>query len=354
MTELITDYAEYEAFVQSHPKGHFAQSTFWAKQKTKWDWEAIVSRDEAGNIKGSLAILFRKLPLFPGTFAYCCRGPVCDPGDQKTLRELCVAARALARSRRAVALRMDPDIPSSDTAFAASLKSLGFREKRGTVQDQIQPKYVFRLNLEGKSEEELLAGFHQKTRYNIRLARRKGVEVRICGPETVPEFAALMEETGKRDGFATRPAAYFTALLENLGGHARLYMAYWEETPIAGAIAVQYGDKTWYLYGASSGQFRDKMPNYLLQWEMIRWAKAGNCRLYDFRGVSGAYQENAPIPGLYRFKVGFGGELVEFMDERDMVLRPAAYAALRAAIGFYGWFGQKASQRGKQNAGSAQ
>lgn len=334
MTELVRDLEAYEAFVQGHPKGHFMQSVFWAKQKPQWDWEALVSRDEAGNIRGSLALLFRRIG--PWTMAYGCRGPVCDPNDEMTLQELCVAAKALAQSRRTTVLRIDPDIPAENRSFAECLRSMGFQTKAGTNLDQIQPRWLYRLPLAGKDEAALLAGFHPKTRYNIRLAARKGVEVRVCGEEAVPAFSALMEETGHRDGFVTRPASYFTALLHNLGDHARLYMAYWEGKPLAGAIAIQYGDKTWYLYGASSGQHRDKMPNYLLQWEMIRWALAGGCRLYDFRGVSGSYGENRPIEGLYRFKSGFRGELVELMEEQDLVLRPASYRLMRAALILHG------------------
>ena len=330
MTELVRNLEEYEAFVQGHPKGHFMQSALWAKQKPQWDWEALVSRDEAGNIRGSLALLFRRIG--PWMMAYGCRGPVCDPGDEATLKELCVAARALAQSRRTTVLRMDPDIPAEDRAFAAALRAMDFAPKAGRNLDQIQPRWLYRLSLAGKDEEALLADFHPKTRYNIRLAARKGVEIRLCGEEAVPVFSALMEETGRRDGFVTRPASYFTALLHNLGEHARLYMAYWEGIPLAGAIAIQYGDKTWYLYGASSGQHRDNMPNYLLQCEMIRWALAGGCRLYDFRGVSGSYGENRPIEGLYRFKAGFRGELVELMEEQDLVLRPASYRLMRAAL----------------------
>ena len=86
MTELVRDLEAYEAFVQGHPKGHFMQSVFWAKQKPQWDWEALVSRDEAGNIRGSLALLFRRIG--PWTMAYGCRGPVCDPNDEMTLQEL--------------------------------------------------------------------------------------------------------------------------------------------------------------------------------------------------------------------------------------------------------------------------
>ena len=194
--------------------------------------------------------------------------------------------------------------------------------------EAIQPRYVFRLNVEGKTEEELLAGFHQKWRYNIRLAERKGVEVRICGQEAVPDFARLMLTTGVRDGFVTRQESYFADMLTNLGEHCRLYMAYAGGEAIAGTLAIHYGDKVWYLYGASSNEHRNLMPNYLLQWRMIQWAVQTHCRIYDFRGVSGDVSEDNPLYGLYRFKQGFGGDFVEFVGEMDWVINKPVYFAM--------------------------
>ena len=118
------------------------------------------------------------------------------------------------------------------------------------------------------------------------------------------DFCRIMNETGERDRFIVRNEKYFKSMLDSLGESARLYMAFFEGKPIAGTIAIHFGDKVWYLYGASSNAHRNVMPNYLLQWEMIRWALEGGCRLYDFRGVSGSYGENRPIEGLYRFKSG--------------------------------------------------
>ena len=129
-----------------------------------------------------------------------------------------------------------------------------------------------------------------------------------------------MLETGVRDGFVTREASYFENMLDNLGEHARLYMAYYEGQAIAGTLAIWYGDKVWYLYGASSNEHRNLMPNYMLQWSMIEWAVEKGCRIYDFRGVPGRVGEDHPLYGLYKFKLGFGGDYVEFVGEMDMVL----------------------------------
>lgn len=332
MYEFITEKTlpEYEAFVQSHPKGNFAQSYLWGKQKPMWQWDAIAVRGEDGAIRGSLAVMTRKVPGIGRTLMYGCRGPVCDLDDRETFSQLLDGAKALAKKYKSYVIKIDPDVPSSNTAFSSMLQSFGFRAKEGVKNfEAIQPRYVFRLNVEGKTEEELLANFHQKWRYNIRLAERKGVTVRICGKEMVPAFSELMLTTGVRDGFVTRKPEYFAAMLDNLGEHARLYMAFDpNDTPIAGTLAIHYGDKVWYLYGASSNEHRNLMPNYLLQWRMIQWAVETNCRIYDFRGVSGDVSEDNPLYGLFRFKQGFGGDFTEFVGEMDLVLSPVIYWAV--------------------------
>ena len=332
MYEFITEKTlpEYEAFVQSHPKGNFAQSYLWGKQKPMWQWDAIAVRGEDGAIRGSLAVMTRKVPGIGRTLMYGCRGPVCDLDDRETFSQLLDGAKALAKTYKSYVIKIDPDVPSSNTAFSSMLQSFGFRAKEGSKNfEAIQPRYVFRLNVEGKTEEELLANFHQKWRYNIRLAERKGVTVRICGKEMVPVFSELMLTTGVRDGFVTRKPEYFAAMLDNLGEHARLYMAFDpNDTPIAGTLAIHYGDKVWYLYGASSNEHRNLMPNYLLQWRMIQWAVETNCRIYDFRGVSGDVSEDNPLYGLFRFKQGFGGDFTEFVGEMDLVLSPVIYWAV--------------------------
>jgi len=328
MYELITQdtLQEYEAFVQSHPKGNFAQSYLWGKQKPMWVWKAIAVRGEDGAIKGSLAVMIRKMPFVKQTLMYGCRGPVCDLDDRETFGQLLEGARALAKEYKSYVIKLDPDVNSSNTAFAEMMRRFGFRSKEGGKYfEAIQPRYVFRLDVEGKTEEEVEAGFHQKWRYNIRVAQKKGVEVKICGQEMIPAFADLMLTTGVRDGFVTRQPEYFAAMLENLGEHCRLYMAFHEGQPIAGTLAIHYGDKVWYLYGASSNEHRNLMPNYLLQWRMIQWSIETGCCVYDFRGVSGDVSEDNPLYGLYRFKKGFGGDFTEFVGEMDLVLNKPVY-----------------------------
>jgi peptidoglycan pentaglycine glycine transferase (the first glycine) len=348
-------YKEYDDFVSSHPKGHFMQTRKWAAVKTAWTWDAvIVERD--GKICGGLAALFRRLPCTPFTIMYCCRGPVCDIHDYELLSELLDGAKALAKKHRSYIIKADPDVLSSEEKFADCLRAAGFSPAGDNKNfEGAQPRYVFRLNVEGKTAEKLLESFESKTRYNIRLAARRGVEVKVCGKEECPTFARLMKETGERDNFIVRGEKYFEKLLTAMGENARLYMAYHENEAIAGALAIHFGDKVWYLYGASANVKRNLMPNYLLQFEMIKWAVEEKCKIYDFRGISGDLSENNPLYGLYRFKKGFNGDFCEFIGEYELLRMPFIKKLelfgreIRRFLGrIRGFSGTKASLSGKK------
>ncbi|MCC8182152.1 MAG: peptidoglycan bridge formation glycyltransferase FemA/FemB family protein [Clostridiales bacterium] len=341
MLQLLTPadadaMGELDAFVSRHPRGHFLQSPAWRLVKPGWDWRGIVVRED-GAIRASLSVLIRAMP---GGFSllYAPRGPVCDLTDRAALSLLCQGAEQVARQCRGCALLTDPDVPETDVDFLALAGELGFSCRPTDDFDGIQPRFVFRLPLQDRTEEEVFACFASKTRYQVRLARRRGVEIFFYpGDRPIPEsalsaFARLMAVTGERDGFLVRDKNYFRRLLSALGERARLYMASLEGAPIAGAVAIQYGNKTWYLYGASSNDHRNAMPNYLLQWEIIRWAIDGGCSLYDFRGVSGNTDPGSPLYGLYRFKKGFGGDFTAFCGTLIRVYRPLAYRCLQAEL----------------------
>ena len=165
--------------------------------------------------------------------------------------------------------------------------------------------------------------FTQSHRRKVRLATRRGVEVKVADQSALHDFYNIMLETGIRDNFVIRTEAYFKRLMDSMGEAARLYMAYNAEgEAIAGTLAIGYGNKVWYLYGASSNSHRDLMPNYLLQYSMIQWAVERGADVYDFRGVSGDLSEDNPLYGLYRFKKDFNGEFTEFCGELNLVFNP--------------------------------
>ena len=326
-------YKEYEEFAEQHPQGCFTQSVFWPEVKNNWDHAVVVSRDSEGKIRGGMLVLIQKIPFIGTTFLYAPRGPVCDLHDREVLSDLVEGVKMLAKQRRAHAFKMDPDVLISDTEFIDLCKSLGFTHFTGGENfETIQARFNYRLYLGGRTEEELFMNLHSKTRYNVRVAFKHGVEVKVVGKEYLDDFIRLMRVTGERDGFNVRPRAYFERMLDALGEHARLYMAFYQGKAISGALTTQYAGKTCYVYGASDNENRNVMPNYLIQWEMIKWAVEGGCTVYDFQGVSGNLDESSHLYGLYRFKKGFNGQLDELAGEFDLVFKPFAYKFVDFAI----------------------
>lgn len=317
---------EYENFIQKHPKGHFLQSLEWAKLKDNWENEVIIIRDENNEIKGTVSILIRKvLPYLPFTIMYAGRGPVCDLDDKDTLEKLTKKIKELAKKKKAIVFKMDPDVEKGNTTFVNILKELGYklRENVTDYRQVIQPMYVFRIHINGRNEEELLASFHQKTRYNIRLATKKGVVIREGKKEELKDLYPIMQETGVRDDYGIRPLSYFEKMYDCMTEkYMKILVAEYEGEAIAFTLPIIYGDKVWYLYGASSNRHRNLMPNYLLQWEMIKLALNNNCNIYDFRGVSGFKDENSEQYGIYKFKKGFNGDFTEFMGEVNLIFKP--------------------------------
>lgn len=324
--ENIAAVAEMETFVAVHEKCHFMQMPRWSEVKTFWNWRGIVVYRQE-KIAAAMSVLIRPFPL-GFSLLYAPRGPVCDRNDRAVWNELMEAVKDIAKQHRAILLYLDPDEPDYNGEFRGILTELGFREKMDDGFGNIQAQYVFRLDLAGSAPEDIYRGFCAKTRYNIHLATRWGVTVReYSGGEAIPEsvldqFSVLMETTGERDHFRVRGKPYFEGLLKALQDSARLLIAYYEDEPIAGTIEVFCGRKAWYLYGASANAHRNKMPNYLLQWTMIRRAMERGCELYDFRGVPGNPKEDDPLYGLYRFKKGFGGTYTKFTGLFIYCFRP--------------------------------
>ncbi|HHY42713.1 MAG TPA: aminoacyltransferase [Thermoanaerobacterales bacterium] len=320
----------FNHFMAWGPKGHVLQSYEWGEVKRHTGWEPIrlLVIDKDKPIAG-ISILKRRLPIpgFNKCIFYAPRGPVADYTDKDTLKFLFSKVKELAKRHGAILLKIDPDIKAPNETVVKNLRSLGFTPlDSGKNFEGVQPKFVFRLDI-SKPLEDIMAAFHHKTRYNIRLASRKGVTVKVGNREDLKPFYEILEETCIRDKFLVRGFDYFETLWDELveKGLARLFMAEYNGRYVAGTLAFIFGDKAWYIYGASSNQDRNVMPNYALQWEMIKWAKENNCTMYDFRGVSGDLSPDNPLYGLYRFKKGFSGEFTEFIGEFDLPISPFFY-----------------------------
>jgi lipid II:glycine glycyltransferase (peptidoglycan interpeptide bridge formation enzyme) len=167
--------------------------------------------------------------------------------------------------------------------------------------------------------EVLLAQMHPKTRYNIRLAMRRGVQVQEGGTADLEAFYRLYHQTSQRDGFLIRPFAYYQDLWSRFlaSGIAHLLLAYHEGDLLAGVLLFRFGGRAWYMYGASASRKRELMPNHLLQWEAVVRMRAAGVREYDFWGAPERLEESDPLWGVYRFKAGFGGRFVERIGAYD-------------------------------------
>ncbi len=324
--ELLKEYTE---FTVNHERSHILQSYEWGKVKSQWINEFVIARDENGKIEGTLSVLIRKIPMFPCTFMYAPRGPVCDLHNKAVLKKLIDGAKEIGKKYKAMTLKIDTDTPAADVEYASIMKELGFKLKNDYYNlEGVQARFLMRVDLKDKTEEELLSGFHHKTRYNIRVAMKKGVKIKIGTREDIPTFFELMKTTGERDGFVIRDIDYFYRMYDALGKYCRIFLAYAGEDEahmecVSGTMAGLYGNKCLYLYGASGNKFRNHMPNYLIQWEMIRWSMENGCTVYDLRGVPGIIEdENNAIYGLYKFKKGFAGEATEMIGEFDLMIRP--------------------------------
>ena len=327
---IITDEKDkkiYKEFLEKHERCNFQQSPEWAKVKSNWINEVVLAEDENKNIIGAVSVLIRKIPIF-GYIMYSSRGPICDIHDMEVMKQLTDGIKELAKKYKAIVYKAEPDVESSDEEFRKVVTNLGYmiKDDAKNFREEIQPRYVFRLDIKGKTEEEIFAGFHSKTRYNVRLATKKGVTVKEGTREDLKDFHRIMVETGARDGFIIRPLSYFEKMYDELAPkHMKLLMAYYDGKPISGVIPIMYGNKTWYLYGASSNSHRNLMPNYLLQWDMIKYSIEHGKDMYDFRGVTGIVDEKDPHYGLYRFKKGFNAEFTEFVGEVYINFKPFKY-----------------------------
>lgn len=310
--------AELDAYVRAHPACHFMQTSLWGRVKSDWGWRGLLCRASDGSIRGTMAILEHRLRFANASLLYAPRGPIFD--DRAAFEALIAAAKEYAAERRAYLLRIDPAVSENDAAFAELTRA--FRRNTATDFSLFQPRICYCIDLRGKTEESLLAGYHPSTRRNIRLAERNGVTVRQGSADDLPAFCAMMRQTAEKNHFHARNEPYFRAFLREMGENAALWIAEKDEKPLAATISATYGRRSWFMYGCSDRNALHLHPNEALQWAMQKQALHCGCERFDLRGVEGYPTEDNPHLGLHRFKQGFGAELCAYVGQLDLVLRP--------------------------------
>lgn len=355
--------ADHLSFLQTQLQASFLQTPAWAEVKSEWRHESIGwFRD--GDLAGVALVLYRQLPKIKKYLAYLPEGPIIDWAADDLAAWLAPMA-AYLKAEGAFGARMGPPVVarswSADTVKRAIADDVHRRlgdvppDRRhdlgGDVQAVLraegwrplaaedgfaagQPQYVFQVPLEGRSEEDILKGLSQQWRRNIKKADKAGVEVSLGSSADLLAFHTLYAETAERDNFTPRPLTYFQTMFAALQGEdpdrIRLYLAHHEDDMVAATIWIRVGGHTWYSYGASSTAKRDVRGSNAIQWRMMRDAIAVGATVYDLRGITDTIDSQDPHIGLIQFKVGTGGEAVEYVGEWDLPLNRLVYKAFDA------------------------
>lgn len=328
------------------------QSGFWGAHKERFGWTAHgfhARTEEVPAVLFDLLVLTR--PLVAGKLiAYVPHGPEVLPGNAFTSRPrfLESLADAIGRSTGRGVLFIRYDLPApvfvgesapEKAAFGPALAGTvegGRRSRLRAASVDVQPPSTVIVDVD-RDDDVILAQMKSKTRYNVRLAAKKGVEVVRLDADGLPSWYELYRKTAERDRIAIHSMEYYEALFElaiSFPGtvpDVRLYMARHEGDDLAGIITAFHGGRATYLYGASSNQKRNLMPAYLLQWTAMRAARDAGCTEYDLFGIPPEKDQNHAMAGLYQFKTGFGGRIVHRPGCWDIPVRPVLYRAYRAA-----------------------
>ncbi|MDR0323917.1 MAG: peptidoglycan bridge formation glycyltransferase FemA/FemB family protein [Treponema sp.] len=333
-TSLIKNITETKLEV-CEKAGSFLQSAEWGKFKSRFGWKAKAFLIDWGQTSSTLLTLSRRLA--PGfSFAYIPWGPELPedfPEDcrNKVLAELAKKLKSFF-PKTSVFLRIDPPWFTNDTDVpqngSETVSLSGLKQAAATVQ---APDTVI-INLD-IPPEEILAAMKPKWRYNISLSEKKNVTVKEAGAKGLETFYNLLRETAVRDGIAIHSFDYYKILFEIYGepdgkkNHStlRLYTACHDGLTLAAIVVLFRGKYATYLYGASSCVKRNLMASYALQWRAIKDAKEAGCQYYDLFGIPPDDNPNHPMAGLYRFKTGFGGQIIHRPGSLDYPYKPAFY-----------------------------
>ncbi len=322
------------------PGVHVLQSQEWAQVKAEYGWSPLpqVWRDGAGQVQAAALVLERVVSPLGLRVLYAPRGPLLDWNDAGLRGRVLDGLQTLARRRRAIFIKIDPEVilgegvPGTQEAcenqtgrqVQAELAGRGWH----LSGEQIQFRNTVWVDL-GLPEEERLARLKQKWRYNLRLAQRKGVSVRPGAEEDLVLLYRMYAETSVRDGFVIRPEAYYRTVWQTFmrQGMATPLLAEVEGQAVAGLMLFHFAGRAWYLYGMSRELQRDKMPNYMLQWEAMNRAAALGCKTYDLWGAPDVFDDSDSMWGVFRFKEGMGGRVIRTIGAWDYPVLPWFYSA---------------------------
>jgi peptidoglycan pentaglycine glycine transferase (the first glycine) len=322
---------QWDTFVLNHPRGHFLQLSAWGEQKAAYEWSYDrVALFDAEHIIAGAQILFRPLPFKLGTLAYIPYGAYVTDASQWNM--LWQAIHSCAKAHGAAFLKWEPGF-----FFEDNPSQWGFTES----PQRIQPPRTVMIDVTA-DDETIQSRMNQGTRRNIRKAYKNDIRYYEASPADLPKFTQLMTVTGERNEFGVHEPAYYELMYRLfIPDHAALILAEHEGDILAANFVISVGKTAVYLEGASSNEKRDLMAAFGVQWEAIQWAKKRGCTYYDMWGVpdenpeilEAQFQDRSDgLWGVYRFKRGWGGEVIRSAGAWDYVYNRIIYTAYKTAL----------------------
>ena len=359
------DANEWNDLISELPNSHLLQTWEWSQVKAKYGWEPmpfvwskkssksdkldLLDQSDLSDTVAAAMVLKRRIPI--GGFAarlnilYIPKGPLMDWSDEPLRERVLDDLQAFAKRQGAIFLKIDPDVALGRGVLGGeddvidnggqTVMSVLKRRNWKFSSDQIQFRNTVMLDLSA-SEDEMLARMKQKTRYNIRLAGRKGVAIRVGTLDDLPMLYEMYAETSLRDDFVIRDEGYYQTVWQAFMGssivnrqssvpRAQPLIAEVDGGPVAALMLFWFAGRAYYIYGMSRSAHREKMPTYLLQWEAMRRAKTAGCAVYDLWGAPDVFNESDGMWGVFRFKQGLGGQVFRTLGAWDFTPKPMMY-----------------------------
>jgi peptidoglycan pentaglycine glycine transferase (the first glycine) len=338
---FITDKQQWNDFVVKSPYGNITQTFEWGElsKDVGSHFLRVGVVDDQNNLCAVMLVLVVKVPMLHSSFFYAPRGPIVNDPNSPAISVLLNFVKSEARKLGAFMLKLEPGVEAGDTRWIATLERRGFHPSTQFLH--IRNEWILDIR---PAEKDILAQMKEKWRYNIRLATRKGVTIREGhGRADLEIFYRILEETAERDQFYIHDIEHYELLMKmyEQDDCFALLIAEHEGKAIAGIVLMRVGKWCWYRYGASLSTSRNLMPNHLLQWTGMQWAKAHSCEYYNFLGIPNSLEEpeaqKDPLWGVYTFKRGFNGFSRLSLPGYDLPYNPILYQAYRSMLEFKNW-----------------
>lgn len=399
--KLITlSSKEFDNFSKNHALLTFHQKEYWGKLKEENGWKYdMLGLEDNDKIIAATLLLNKSLPFGLKMF-YAPRGYLLDFNDTKTLEIFTTELKKYVKNRNGIFIKIDPYIiykqrdingnivPNGidNSKIVTSLKALGYNHYgfNLTMDKELQPRWMFKLNLDNKTEEDLMKNMIKQTRKNVKKTLKLGLTLERIGIEGLSEYKKITQHTGTRRGFIDRPLSYYENMFKHLKDSIKIVLCYLEPNKsisllqneieqiksysditeakrkeikeleakiediknvqqkygdkicLAGSMFIECGSELLNLYGGGYDEFMRFNAMYAIQWHAIKYALNNNFKTYNFYGIEGNFnKENNPMYGVYEFKKGFGGEVVELIGEYDLVINKPKYILYKTAFKTY-------------------